>query len=447
MKRLTLFIILTISTLIIFAQPISVDKIVTIVGKEIIMKSDIEKSYSDYASQYYVVDNEDEIKCNILEQKIIAKLMVHQALLDSVIITDQQVEDQLNARISYLLQQIGGDVRIIEEYYKKSIDQIKKDMRVLMREQMIIDEIERSLTENITITPTEIKNFFDKIPYDSLPTVEATYEFGHIVKIPPISEEEIAEIKERLLTFRERILRGEKFSMLARLYSDDPGSASKGGELGFFERGTLYPEFEAAAFKLKSGEISNVVQTKAGYHIIQMIERKGDRINVAHILLQPKPSPDQQVASINYLDSIRSLIITQKLDFSDAAFKYSDDMNKNSGGWVVNPYSGSMKFEKNAMDESTFATINKLIPGEYSSPIPYVTVDGNIAYRIIYLKSKTAAHKANLTEDYDAIKSAALENKKRKIIDKWLKNKVKTTNIKIDETYKFCPFIEKWNIP
>ena len=228
MKRLTLFIILTISTLIIFAQPISVDKIVTIVGKEIIMKSDIEKSYSDYASQYYVVDNEDEIKCNILEQKIIAKLMVHQALLDSVIITDQQVEDQLNARISYLLQQIGGDVRIIEEYYKKSIDQIKKDMRVLMREQMIIDEIERSLTENITITPTEIKNFFDKIPYDSLPTVEATYEFGHIVKIPPISEEEIAEIKERLLTFRERILRGEKFSMLARLYSDDPGSASKG---------------------------------------------------------------------------------------------------------------------------------------------------------------------------------------------------------------------------
>ena len=340
MKRLTLFIILTISTLIIFAQPISVDKIVTIVGKEIIMKSDIEKSYSDYASQYYVVDNEDEIKCNILEQKIIAKLMVHQALLDSVIITDQQVEDQLNARISYLLQQIGGDVRIIEEYYKKSIDQIKKDMRVLMREQMIIDEIERSLTENITITPTEIKNFFDKIPYDSLPTVEATYEFGHIVKIPPISEEEIAEIKERLLTFRERILRGEKFSMLARLYSDDPGSASKGGELGFFERGTLYPEFEAAAFKLKSGEISNVVQTKAGYHIIQMIERKGDRINVAHILLQPKPSPDQQVAYINYLDSIRSLIITQKLTFSDAAFKYSDDMNKNSGGWVVNPYSG-----------------------------------------------------------------------------------------------------------
>jgi peptidyl-prolyl cis-trans isomerase SurA len=235
--------------------------------------------------------------------------------------------------------------------------------------------------------------------------------------------------------------------MLARLYSDDPGSASKGGELGFFERGTLYPEFEAAAFKLKSGEISNVVQTKAGYHIIQMIERKGDRINVAHILLQPKPSPDQQVASINYLDSIRSLIITQKLDFSDAAFKYSDDMNKNSGGWVVNPYSGSMKFEKNAMDESTFATINKLIPGEYSSPIPYVTVDGNIAYRIIYLKSKTAAHKANLTEDYDAIKSAALEDKKRKTIDKWLKNKVKTTNIKIDETYKFCPFIEKWNIP
>lgn len=447
MKRLTLFILLLINNLIIFAQPISVDKIMAIVGKEIIMKSDIEKSYSEYASQYYVIDNEEEIKCNIFEKKIIEKLMVHQAALDSIIITDQQVEDQLNARISYLLQQIGGDVKIIEEYYKKSMEQIKKEMRVMMRDQMMVDEIERNLTENITITPTEIKNFFDKIPYDSLPIVQATYEFGHIVKIPPISEEEIYEIKEKLLNFRERILRGEKFSMLARLYSDDPGSASKGGELGFFERGSLYPEFEAAAFKLKSGEISNVVQTKAGYHIIQMIERKGDRINVAHILLQPKPSPDQQVAAIDYLDSIRSSIIKQKLDFSDAAYKYSDDMNKNSGGWVVNPYSGSMKFEKNAIDESTFATINKLIPGEYSTPIPYVTEDGNIAYRMLYLKSKTAAHKANLTEDYDAIKNAALEDKKQKVIDKWLENKVKTTNIKMDDTYKFCPFIDKWKIP
>lgn len=447
MKRLFFLILLLISILNNYAQPYTVDGIIAIVGKEIIMKSDIEKAYTEYAAQYAVVDNAEEMKCTIFEKKIIEKLMVHQADLDSVVITDQQVEDQLNARISYLLQQIGGDVKIIEEYYKKSMDEIKKEMRVMMRDQMIMDEIQRKLTENVTITPSEVKLFFDKIPYDSLPVVEATYEFGHIVRTPPVSEVEIAELKNKLEGFRERVLRGEKFSLMARLYSDDPGSASKGGELGFIERGTLYPEFEAAAFKLKSGEISNVIQTKAGYHIIQMIERKGDRINVAHILLQPKPSPDAQVAAIEYLDSIRTVILNDKTEFSLSAARYSDDMNRNSGGWVVNKYTGSVKFEKTAIDDATFATLNKLIPGEYSSPIPYVTEDGNMAYRIIYLKSKVAAHKANMIEDYDMIKSAALEDKKNKIIQKWILNKVQTTSIKINDQYRDCPFVENLQIP
>ena len=447
MKRLFFLILLLISTLNNYAQPYTVDGIIAIVGKEIIMKSDIEKAYAEYAAQYSVVDDAEEIKCSIFEKKIIEKLMVHQADLDSVVITDQQVEDQLNARISYLLQQIGGDVKIIEDYYQKSMDEIKKEMRVMMRDQMIMDEIQRGLTENVTITPSEVKLFFDKIPYDSLPVVEATYEFGHIVRTPPVSDVEIAELKSKLEGFRERVLRGEKFSLLARLYSDDPGSASKGGELGFIERGTLYPEFEAAAFKLKSGEISGVIQTKAGYHIIQMIERKGDRINVAHILLQPKPSPDAQVAAIEYLDSIRTVILTDKTEFSLAAIRYSDDMNRNSGGWVVNKYTGSVKFEKTAIDDATFATLNKLIPGEYSSPIPYVTEDGNMAYRIVYLKSKVAAHKANMTEDYDMIKSAALEDKKSKIIQKWILNKVQTTSIKINDQYRDCPFVENLQIP
>lgn len=447
MKRLFFLILLLISILNNYAQPYTVDGIIAIVGKEIIMKSDIEKAYAEYATQYAVTDDAEEMKCVIFEKKIIEKLMVHQADLDSVVITDQQVEDQLNARISYLLQQIGGDIKIIEDYYQKSMDEIKKEMRVMMRDQMIMDEIQRGLTENVTITPSEVKLFFDKIPYDSLPMVEATYEFGHIVRTPPVSEAEITELKNKLEGFRERVLRGEKFSLMARLYSDDPGSASKGGELGFIERGTLYPEFEAAAFKLKSGEISSVIQTKAGYHIIQMIERKGDRINVAHILLQPKPSPDAQVAAIEYLDSIRTVILKDKTEFSLAAAKYSDDMNRNSGGWVVNKYTGSVKFEKTSIDDATFATLNKLIPGEYSSPIPYVTEDGNMAYRIVYLKSKVTAHKANMTEDYDMIKSAALEDKKSKIINKWILNKVQTTSIKINDQYRDCPFVENLQIP
>ncbi len=447
MKRVVFLIFLIVYIVSGYTQPYQVDGIIAIVGKEIILKSDIEKTYHEYAAQFSVVDDVEEIKCSIFEKKLLEKLMVHQAALDSIEITDQQVEDHINARIAYLLQQIGGDIKIIEDYYQKSMDEIKKDMRMMMREQMLMDEVQRTLTENVTITPSEVNQFFEKIPYDSLPVVAATYEFGHIVKAPPVSEVEILEIKQKLEGFRERVLRGEKFSLLARLYSDDPGSASKGGELGFIDRGTLYPEFEAAAYKLKTGEISPVIQTKAGYHIIQMIERRGDRINVAHILLQPKPSADAQVEAIEFLDSIRSVIVKDKIEFSQAAYKYSDDMNKNSGGWVVNRYSGSMKFEKTAMEDATFATINKLIPGEYSSPVPYVTEEGNMAYRIIYLKTKVAAHKANLTEDYDMIKNAALEDKKGKIIDKWIMNKVQTTSIKINEQYRGCPFVEYWKIP
>ncbi|MCQ2286000.1 MAG: peptidylprolyl isomerase [Bacteroidales bacterium] len=423
-----------------------IDGIVAIVGKEIILKSDIEKEYANYASHYATMDNVDEAKCEIFERLMTEKLMLNQAEIDSITFTDQQVEDQMNYRISSLLQQVGGDTKILEDYYKKSMDEIKKDLREMLRTQLIVDEVQRNLTQNITIAPSEVKSFYEEIDYDSLPMIQTTYELGHIVRIPPVSDEERNAIKERLEGFRERVLRGEKFSMLARLYSDDPGSASKGGELGFVERGTLYPEFENVAFKLKTGEISNVVQTRAGYHIIQMIERRGDRINVAHILLQPKPSPEEQVKAIEYLDSIRTLILDSKMEFTTASFKFSDDMNKNSGGWLINPYSGSPKFEKESIEPTTYAVVNKLIPGEYSEPVPYVTEDGNMAFRLVYLKSKNEAHKPNLTEDYDVIKNAALDDKKQKSLKKWLVNKVKTTSIKLSDNYTNCDFLKEWKI-
>ena len=430
-----------------YAQNSTIDEIIAIIGKEIIMKSDLEKEFALYASQYNTMDNIEETKCGIFEHLVRQKLYIHQADLDSIVFTDAEVDARVNYQINYWLAQVGGNTKMIEEAYKKSMEEIKKDMREIVHTQMISDRIQQDITSDITITPSEVKRFFDKIPYDSLPTVEPSYEFGHIVKMPPINEEEIASIKARLNEYRERVLRGEKFSMLARLYSDDPGSTSKGGELGFVERGTLYPEFEAVAFNLKSGEISQVVQTKAGYHIIQMIERKGEKINVAHILLQPKPSVDEQVKAIEWLDSVRNVILTQKMDFTKAAKEFSDDMNKNSGGWVVNPYNNSTKFEKESIEPATFSTINKLIPGEYSQPMAYVNEDGKMAYRILYLKSKVAAHKPNLREDYDLIKNAALEEKKQNMVNQWLINKVQTTNIKINEQYRNCPFVKEWNIP
>lgn len=425
----------------------SIDGIVAVIGKSIIMRSDLEKHFIDYKAQFKTIEDPDEVYCSILENLIFNKLMVNQAELDSIEVTDEEVDYRLNTRIQYFLQQTGGDVKYIENYFNKSMAEIKKDMREMMYEQALIEQVQSKITSDITVTPSEVNQFAAKIGPDSMPMVETSYQFGEIVKIPPVSDEEIAEVKERLNSYRERILRGEKIGALARLYSDDPGSASKGGDLGFVERGTLYPEFEAAAFNLKSGEVSQVVKTQAGYHIIQMIERRGESIRVAHILIQPKPSTDEQVKAITYLDSVRQIILDEKLTLEEAAKRFSEGSTKMNGGMVVNPYNSSLSFDRQTLDDATYTTINKLIPGEYSECVPFVNDDGVMAYRLIYLKEKVSQHKANLVEDYDMIKNAALEQKKYDAMEKWVVDKVKVTNMKISEQYRYCPFVSKWQIP
>ena len=425
----------------------SIDGIVAVIGKSIIMRSDLEKHFIDYKAQFKTIEDPDEVYCSILENLIFNKLMVNQAELDSIEVTDEEVDYRLNTRIQYFLQQTGGDVKYIENYFNKSMAEIKKDMREMMYEQALIEQVQSKITSDITVTPSEVNQFAAKIGPDSMPMVETSYQFGEIVKIPPVSDEEIAEVKERLNSYRERILRGEKIGALARLYSDDPGSASKGGDLGFVERGTLYPEFEAAAFNLKSGEVSQVVKTQAGYHIIQMIERRGESIRVAHILIQPKPSTDEQVKAITYLDSVRQIILDEKLTLEEAAKRFSEGSTKMNGGMVVNPYNSSLSFDRQTLDDATYTTINKLIPGEYSECVPFVNDDGVMAYRLIYLKEKVSQHKANLVEDYDMIKNAALEQKKYDAMEKWVVDMVKVTNMKISEQYRYCPFVSKWQIP
>ena len=425
----------------------SIDGIVAVVGKSIIMRSDLEKHFLDYKTQFKTIEDPDEVYCSILENLVFNKLMVNQAELDSIEVTDEEVDYRLNTRIQYFLQQTGGDVKYIENYFHKSMSEIKKDMREMMYEQALIEQVQSSITSSITITPSEVNRFAAKIGPDSMPMVETSYQFGEIVKIPPVSDEEVADVKERLNSYRERVLRGEQFGALARLYSDDPGSASKGGDLGFVERGTLYPEFEAVAFNLKSGEISQVVKTQAGYHIIQMIERRGESIRVAHILIQPKPSTEEQVRAITYLDSVRNIIINEKLTLEEAAKRFSEGETKMNGGMVVNPYNSSLSFDRQTLDDATYTTINKLIPGEYSECVPFVNDDGVMAYRLIYLKEKVSQHKANLVEDYDMIKNAALEQKKYEAMEKWVLDKVKVTNMKLSEQYRYCPFVSKWQIP
>ena len=450
MKHPLLFCILFVISFLSVKAQVAVDAIIATIGKEIILLSDLEKAYAEYSSQYAVQDEDNDEKCKVFEQLVYNKLMLHQADVDSIVVSEQEVEAAMNHRMNYFLQMVGGDSRVIEKHFGKSMAEIKKDFREPIREQLYMEEIHKKITQNITVTPAEVKAFVKKVGLDSMPVIPATYEIGHILKTPVISDIEIAAIKERLEGYRERALRHDKpeqeFSMLARLYSDDPGSASKGGKLGFVEKGSLHPEFEAVAFNLKSGEISHVVKTRSGYHIIQLLERRGESINVAHILIQPKPSAEEQVKAIEYLDSVRNVILTKKMDFSEAALAFSDDPNKLSGGWVINPYTLSTKFDQDALDPTTFATIDKMIPGDYSSPIIFVNEDGSVSYRIVYLKSKIAPHKANLIEDYDIIKNAALEEKNNNIIQKWLINKVKVTSIKIHDNYKNCDFITRWQI-
>jgi peptidyl-prolyl cis-trans isomerase SurA len=449
MRKIILSALLTATLLCGFAQGggTPIDGIVAVVGKSVILRSDLEKHFKDYTAQYRTVENPDEVYCTILENLVYNKLMVNQAELDSIEVSDEEVDYMLNSRISYFLQQTGGDVKYIENYFNKSMADIKKDMREMMYEQALIDQVQSGITSSITVTPSEVSQFASKISPDSMPMVSTTYQFGEIVKIPPVSDEEIAAVKEQLTNYRERVLRGEKFGALARLYSDDPGSASKGGDLGFVERGTLYPEFEAAAFNLKTGEISQVIKTQAGYHIIQMIERRGESIRVAHILIQPKPSTDEQVRAITYLDSVRKIIVEENMTLEEAAKKFSEGSTRLNGGMVVNPYNNSLSFDRQSLDEASYTTISKLIPGEYSECVPFVNDDGVMAYRLIFLKERVLEHKANLVEDYDMIKNAALEEKKYDAMEKWVLDKVKVTNIKISEQYRYCPFVTKWQIP
>jgi len=443
------FFLFFLSFSIIAQDKTPIDAIIAIVGKEIILMSDLEKAYQDYLTQFMDVnENEEDIKCEIFENLITQNLYIHQADLDSIDITSKQVEDEIDFRISQLTRQVRGDIKIIEDYYKKSINEIKKDLRELLWKQLTAQQVQSTITQKVTVTPVDVKKFYESMDYDELPMLPDMYEFGHIVKYPPVSEEEISIIKERLLDYRESVLKGEKkFSILARSYSDDPGSASNGGSLGFVERGMLYPEFEQAAFRLKTGEISQVVQTKAGYHIILLEERRGESLKLSHILLQPKPSVEEQVKAIEMLDSIKNIIKTEKLEFTAAAVRFSDDPNKNSGGWVANPYTMGTRFDKESLDPAVLAVVNKLIPGEYSDPVPYVNEESILSYRIIYLRSKIPPHKPNLVEDYDILQKAALEEKKMELLNKWIKNKVKVTSIKISENYKHCPFVEEWQIP
>lgn len=424
-------------------QEIVVDRIIAVLGKNMILESDIEAQYQQLKAQGAVDGAAGDVKCMILDKMLRDDLLLNQAELDSIEVTESDVDRSLDQRLRYFISQFGTQEKL-EEYYGKSIIEIKEEFREMVKNYMLVEKVQEEITKNVTVTPNDVRTFYRNIPPDSIPLISAKVEMTQIIKIPPVSMEQKVMIKEKLRDLRRRILAGENFATLAILYSEDPGSAAKGGEIGFFGRGELYPEYEAAAFKLEVGEVSDIVESKAGYHIIQLIERKGDYINTRHILLMAKPSPEDLERARIQLDSVLTLIRNGEMTFEDAALKYSDDPGKASGGYMINPYTGTTWFEMDQLEPQVSFVINKLDVGQISSPVPAQTEEGKDAYRLIKLKDRIEPHRANLNDDYSLITENALAMKKEEKIKEWVNNNVENAYIMIIDDYKTCDFDYIW---
>ncbi len=420
-----------------------IDQVVAVVGKNVILQSDIENQYIQTRLQRGISGSAEEIRCKILEEMLFQKLMLNQAELDSITVTDDQVEEEMERRLRYFITELGSQEKL-EAYYNKSVVEIKTELRRMVKDQMLGQKVQEGIMANVEVTPQEVRLFFKNMSKDSIPMVPAEYEIAQIVKKPPISVDEKMAVKERLSGIRKRILAGERFSTLAVLYSEDPGSARKGGELGFYGRGELYPEFEAVAFKLKDGEISEIVETEAGFHIIQMIERRGDYVNVRHVLLMTKVSPEALEKAKLQLDSIALLIRNDSLKFEKAVEKFSEDENKSNGGMLLNPYTAGIRFEADMLDPQVSFVIDKLQVGELSDPVPMKTEDGKDAYRLLKLVVKTTPHQANLKDDYNRIQGWALQQKKENAVEEWIRSKSKYAFVDIHPDFKSCQFDFNW---
>ena len=436
-------------------QPQVVDKVVAVVGKNIILQSDIENQYIQYRLQGMATGTGKEVRARILEDLLLQKLMLNQAEMDSITVTDEQVEADMEQRIRYFIARIGSQEKL-EEQFGKSMAEIKDEVRQARKDQMLQEQVQMKIMQNVTVTPKEVKDFFRDIPKDSLPTIQPSYEIVQIVKRPPVSIDEKLQVKDRLYQIRKRILDGESsFSTMAVLYSEDPGSARQGGELGFAGKGVYATEFENVAFNLHDGEISDVVETQFGFHIIQLIERRGETINCRHILLTAKVPVEALEKAQNQLDSVAQLIRNGDMTFEDACKKFSDDDSKSNGGYLTNAATSGnwlslqdmQELENNYPEYKNLAfVVSRLNVGELSDPVPMTTNENNDAFRLIMVKRKTEAHQANLKDDYNLIQSWAVGQKRQEAIGKWVKDKAAKAYIRLDDLYKNSDFYYDWNI-
>lgn len=414
------------------------DEIIAKVDNYIVLKSDLELAYQQaLANGQYGVN----LKCEILAQLITQKLMVAKAEIDSVIVTPEEVDGNLDRRMQMIVQQTGGSEERLEEYYGKKMDQIREEVRDNVEEQLVVQRMQAHITDGVDVTPAEVKRFYNRIPKDSIPFFSTEVEVGHIVKIPGIGKQQKIEAEKKLLDIKKRIESGENFQALAREYSQGP-SGRYGGDLGFVSRGKMVPEYEAGALALKPGEISDPVESEFGLHLIQLIERRGNEYNSRHILLQPTPSEDDIQRSVDYMDSLRLEIMNDNIAFEKAAKEYSDDQYTASNGGYMMDATGASRISTEDLDPVVFFTIDSMQLGEISKPLKFRTDAGKDAVRIIYYKSKVKPHEANLGQDWQKIQAAALNEKHAKTLNKWFENAREDVFINIDEKYNYCNILK-----
>lgn len=439
LRQILLVCLLAIASFL-SAQDNVIDQVVWVVGDEAILKSEVEEARLNALYERRKIDGDPY--CVIPEEIAIQKLFLNQAEIDSIEVTDAEVLQRVDAQLNWTIQQIGSEEKM-EEYFNKTKTQIKEKLRQNIRDGLIAQKMQQEIVGEIKVTPAEVRNYFNQLPYDSIPYIPTTVEVQIITKEPQIPQKEIDDVKAKLRDFTERITSGESsFTTLALLYSEDPGSRVRGGELGFMGRGQLLPEFANVAFNLQDPKkVSKIVETEYGFHIIQLIEKRGDRINCRHILLRPHVPAEAVDSALIGLDSIADNIRNAKYSFERAAYYISDDKaTRLNNGLMPNPYDNTAKFEMQQLPQEIAREIDKLKVGEISDPFTMIDDKGKEVCAIVKLKAKTEGHKATLSDDYQRVKSLVTERLGEQKIKEWIKEKLKTTYVRIDPEWRNCEF-------
>jgi peptidyl-prolyl cis-trans isomerase SurA len=431
-----------ISQINLFAQNKTADRVIGVVDNKIVLQSDVDIQLSQMAAQGMKIT--PDTRCYLFAQFMMQKLLVAQANHDSLPVSADDVNNELDRRMNYFISQVGSKEKF-EAYYHKPIAKFKDEFRDAVQDQLMAQKMQQKIIGDVKVSPIEVKKYFDEIPKDSLPYINAEYEIGEILIAPKISVESRNQTKLQLLEIKKKIESGISFESQAKLYSEDPGSAAKGGDLGLVGRGEMVPEFESALFKLKDGELSDIIETQYGYHLIKMISKQGEKAKAKHILLVPKSSKEDLDRTLTLLDSIRRKILKDSLNFKIACDKYSTDENtKANGGMLQNPNTGNTFIEAPLVEPDIFFMIDTMQIGGISKPSQCKNREGKDAARILLLKTKTQPHKANMKDDYAKLQEAATQKKQNEKMQSWIKSSVEKNYVKIDDEYKNCEGMKVW---